>query len=185
MLVTLAQITSAVRNIVGDNLVTGEDFFTYTTSGIFTLQEDNVSTVNDVLVNSISSGVTYTYSSTTNKVTISSSLTYGDSIEVDYSYYRKWSDSEIQGYIKSAIAQLAIRNFKEFVVNDTTVYPEMSGKEKYLIAQIASIIMKPDNREIKLPDMTIKASWNSNPVAEMIDKVIGIFKKDNSGVFKV
>ena len=77
-------------------------------SSIFTLTESNVISVSDILINDSSSGVTYTYSSTRNKVSITSSLMSGDTVEIQYSYYPNYSSSEIANYIRSAIIQLSI-----------------------------------------------------------------------------
>ena len=69
-----------VRNLIADPLTTVSDIFTYGSSKIFTLTEPNIGTITDVYRNDTISNVTHTYSSTTKKVTISSTLTSGDSI---------------------------------------------------------------------------------------------------------
>jgi len=185
MSVTLSDITSIVRNLIEDYAKTGKDIFTYGSSNIFTLTESNVSSVTTVLVNDISSGVSYTYSSSTNKVTVSSSLTSGDTVEVDYSYYPNYSDTELENYVKNALVYLSISNYYTFTVDtdDDEIYPDPTEKEKNLLAMVAAIIIEPDNKNYRLPDISISVPSSSLPTDEKIRRTIAIMKKNVHGLF--
>ena len=117
MALTLTTLTTLVRYLLGDILTSMSpgDIFTYSTSSVFTLSETNISSVTTILKNDVELGSgDYTYDSDTNKVTISASLTSGDTIEIRYTYYPNYSDSEIQSYIYASIVHLSINNFYNF-----------------------------------------------------------------------
>jgi len=179
-------IISKVRVLIDDNLTTVSDLFTYDNSAIFTLTENNVVTITDVYKNDISSAVIHTYSSTTGKVTISSSLTSGDSIKVEYTCYQNYSDTEITAYIQAALIHLSINNYYNFNYDSTTdsIYPTPDDKEENLIALVTSILIDPDNRSIRLKDLNI-SNAKDYPTDQKIAKIIGRFKKDGHGVFDI
>jgi len=185
MSVTLSDIETLVRYLIDDNSKTGIDEFTYASSAIFTLTESNAISVSDVSRNDVSSGVTYTYNSTTNKVTISSALTSGDSVEVTYTYYANYSSTEIKNYIRAAIVYLSTNCYYTWEVlgGTFTVYPEPERNEKNLIAMITAILIKPDNMSYRLPDITINAPRDLS-TNDKIGKTIALFKKNSShGIF--
>lgn len=182
-MITTSDIETLVRSMIHDPLQGTSDIFDYSISSTFTLQEDYVSTVTDVLVNQVSSGTEYSFDSDTNKIEITSSLTVGDSIEVIYTFYSKYASTEVAQYIDVALAELAIRNFGYYEVFDETVYPDITRKEKYLIAAVTAILMEPNNREIRTPDMTIKPPSGSMSTAKQIDRILMLFKKNSSGIF--
>jgi hypothetical protein len=175
-----------VRYLIGDNLTTVDDVFTYDTSAIFTLSESNISTITDVYRNDISSGVTHTYSSTTKKVTVSSSLTAGDTIKIEYTCYQNYSDTELTAYIQAALIHLSINNYYNFEYDSATdaIYPTPESKEENLIALVTSILINPDNRSIRLPDLSIGVP-NDLPTDQKISKTISKFKHDTHGVFDI
>ena len=179
-------IISKVRNLIADTLTTVSDVFTYGSSAIFTLTEPNVGTITDVYVNDVTSGVTHTYSSTSKKVTVSSSLTSGDSIKVEYTAYQNYSDTEITAYIQAAIIHLSINNYYNFEYDSTTdeIYPAPEPKEENLIAIVTSLLINPDNRTIRLPDLTINIP-NDLPTDQKISRTIARYKKDSHGVFSI
>lgn len=175
-----------VRNLLGDILTTVSDIFTYENSKVFSLTENNVGTIADVYVNDTISGVTHTYNSTSNKVTISSSLTSGDSIKIEYTCYQNYSDSEIKAYIQSALVHLCINNYYNFEYDTTTeeIYPVPEMREENLIAIVTSLLISPDNRGIRLPDLTISIP-NDLPTDQKISKTIARYKKDSHGIFEL
>ena len=182
--VTLTNITDLVRNIIGDYLRTDSDVFEYVSSAIFTLTEENTTAVSSVYLNGALLATTdYSYDITTQKVTITASLDIGDSIEIFYIYYAKYSTTELNNYVKSALTYLAVYNYKEYYEEDDTIYPEPSSKDKSLIAVIASIIVSPKNSTIRTPDMTIMAPEGSLPLQDMIQKTITVFKSSSHGIF--
>lgn len=183
----IAEITVTTRYITEDflrTLIPG-DIFTYTTSSIFTLSEPNVSGIVNVLKNSvvlISSD--YSFNSTTNQVTISASLSSGDTIEIRYTYYSNYSDLEIEGYIRAAVAYLSVFNYETFEVDETgdNFYPDLTDKERNLVSLIASILIKPGNVSYRLPDISFNVPV-SLPTRDIIGKTIAIFKKNTHGIF--
>ena len=119
----------------------------------------------------------YSYSSTTGKITIVGTLTAGDSFEVDYSYYTKYSDSEIRGFIKSAIYYLAVEKYGTFTVrSDEIMFPTPTQDEVYLIALITAILIKGDLVSYRTPELTINFE-RSDSKEKKIHKFIRQYKK--------
>ena len=187
MSVTVDNITTIVRAIISDFSVLKSDIFTYTNSSIFTLTEDNISSISDVTVNDVSSGVTYTFDDTHNKVTISSTLTTSDTIEISYNCTENYSDTEVENYISSALVQISIHNYANFEIINSTVFPEPSLREKNLIASIAAVLIEPNNVSISLPGISLRipTATKSKSVQDMVGYLIAIFKKDNTGQWGV
>ena len=113
MSITLLSLVDSVRNLIEDYGDSSSDVFTYSTSSIFTLSESNATAVTSVTINSVSTE-NYSYSSATQKVTISDSMSTGDTIEIFFLYYNQYSDTEIQHYLKSAIIHLSTRNYADY-----------------------------------------------------------------------
>ena len=183
MSVTLTTIETLTRYLLDETAKTQVpgDIFTYGASNIFTLTETNAISVSDVLVNDESSGVAYTYNSSTNKATITSSLTSGDTIEIQYSYYPNYSSNEIQNYVRASIVHLSVNGYYTFEIgSDSVVYPEPDENEKNLIALITAILIEPNNKTYRLPDITVQVP---NPLSkdDMIRKAISVFKLGSFG----
>jgi hypothetical protein len=183
---SLINLKSKIRFLLGDNSTSGEDIFTYGSSNVFTISESNVIVISSVLVNDSIVGVVYTYSSTTNKITITSSLTSGDIITVKYTYYPNYSDSELLSYIQASLVHLSINNYAdlEYDAVDDTIYPDLEPREENLIAILSSILIQPDNKTIKLPDVTINVP-SDYPTDEKIKRTISAFRRDNVGIFDI
>lgn len=184
---TLADIVILVRYLIEDTLVspTQGDIFTYANSAIFTLTESEVTEVSNVLVNDVLLGSgDFSYNTDTNAVTVSSSLSTGDTVEVQYSYYADYSNTIIQNYIRSAVIHLSINNYYNFEVVSTGIYPEPSTTEKNLIAMVASLLINPGNQSIKLPDISINVPKDL-PTNTKIAKVINIAKHNTHGTFSI
>jgi hypothetical protein len=177
-------IINKVRTLIGDYLTNVSDIFTYENSKIFSLTENNVGTITEVYVNDAISNITHTYSSTSNKVTITTALTSGDTIKIDYTAYQNYSDTEITSYIQAALVHLSINNYYNFEYDSTTndIYPTPESKEENLIAIVTSLLINPDNRTIRLPDLTINLP-NDLPTDQKISKTIARYKHDSHGVF--
>ena len=181
--VTLTTIETLTRYLLDETAKTQlpGDIFTYGASAIFTLTETNPVSVTDVLVNDTSSGVGYTYNSSTNKVTISSSLTSGDTVEIQYTYYPNYSSTEIQNYIRASIVHLSVNGYYTFEIgSNDTIYPEPDENENNLIALISAILIEPNNKTYRLPDITVQIP---NPLSkdDMIRKAISVFKLGSGG----
>ena len=181
---TLSDIETKVRYLINDISTTDTDIFTYTTSNVFTLTESNVISVSSVAVNDVTSGVDYTYDSSTNQITISSSLSSGDVVKITYSYYPNYSSTEIKSYIYSALYYLSVFNYYTFSVEGDSVYPEPEDNEANLIAVITAILIEPDNKSYRLPNLSIIAPRDL-PKEEKIKRIVATFKKNSHGLFDI
>ncbi len=182
----ITDIETLVRHLVEDNLVSlvPGDIFTYTASSVFTLSEPNVSAITGLYINGTSSA-SYTFDSSTNKVTVSASLTAGDTVEIQYSYYPNYSVAQMESYIRSATVHLSINGYYTYEIDDTdTFHPDLNTSRKNLIAFVAAILIKPDNVSYRFPDMAINVP-KAMPTRDLISKAIAIFKRDTHGVFSV
>jgi len=173
----MTTIITKVRNLIVDNSTTISDIFTYGSSNIFTLTESNPIAITLVYINNVLT-VGYTYSSITKKVTISASLTVGYTIQIDYTAYLNYSDTEIEGYINSALYYLGIHSYENYEVESgNNIYPTPTSEEEKLIAMIAALLIEPNNKTIHLPDLTISVP-NDVPTEKKIAQVISSFKRN-------
>lgn len=181
---SISTIKTKIRQLIEDNSTNESDIFTYEASPLFTLTESNVITITDVLVNGVSSAVVHTYNSATNRVSITSSLTSGDTIQIDYTCYKNYSDTELLNYIQSSLVHLSINNYGdyEYDVSDDTVYPDLEPAEENLVAIIAATLINPDNKTLRLPNISISVP-NDYPVNIKVSKLIATFKRDKTGIF--
>lgn len=188
---SFATIRSKIRNLLNENAKSGSDIFTYGSSRIFSISEENIVNITEVYINDVAlgeSGAGWSYSSVSNKVTIAAgvSLTAGDTIQIDYSYYANYSNDELDGYSKSSLSYLAVYQYKTFEVDSDDINPEPTEAEENLIALIARIVIRPDNQEIRLPDMSILPPRTASITTEqMIQTAIASFKKDTHGLFEM
>jgi hypothetical protein len=179
----MTTIIEKIRNIIEDNIKTdGRDSFTYesiASSKIFTLTQANASAATIVVLKNgvVWASSNYTYSTTTGKLTVTGSLTAGDSLEVDYSYYLKYSDAEIQGFIKAAISYLAVEKYGTLTVkSDNVIFPIPNESEENLLALIASILIKGDIVSYRTPELTMVFERGDNK-DKKIKKIVRQFKK--------
>ena len=144
-------------------------------------------TVDSVSINDVSSGVDYDFDTTRNKMTINNSMTSGDVVEVDYTFYNDYSSKEIKQYVKSAISYLSVNNYTTFLVEGVSdeLTPVPEDNEKNLIAVIAAVLIKPGNRSYRLPDISITVNAKDLPTDQKISRIIGIFKQNKTGTFTV
>ena len=106
----------------------------------------------------------------------------GDVVEIDYSYYPNWSDTEIQAYVQAALVHLSVNNINTYKVDGTDIYPEPPDWEANLIALIASVLMNPQNISYRMPDIAVQVPKDLNTL-DKIRKIIHMYKKDGFGVF--
>jgi len=178
-------IITLLRSMLGDGIKNGVDMFEYTTSSVFTLSEPNAQAISAVAVNDVSSGVTYTYDSDLQKVTVSTSLSVDDVVEMDYTYYSNYSDTELTGYMNHAFSYISINRYSDFEIDSTdndSIYPVPSKAEGNLIAAVAAIIINPENKSIRTPDFSVTMK-NNMSTSDMIAKSIAVFKKNSSGLY--
>lgn len=156
----ITNIRDKIRALVVDVSKSSFETFLYTTTNIFTIAEQNI-TITKVLLNG-EENEDYTFDEDTNKITITASgLTTSDVIEVDYTYY-KYSDTEIDEYIKSALVWVSVYSHDEkdyeYEIESSgtgTIVPTPENRTEDLIAIVASILIKPNYSSYKLPNVTV------------------------------
>lgn len=177
----LSTIRTKIRSLVEDFLKSDAEFFTYTTSAIFTLAEDNIETITKVLKGGVELGsAEYSYDSTTNKIEILASLTSGDIIEVDYTYY-KYSDTELNGYAIASLVWISTFSHEsetDYEIENNEIHPTPNNKTIDLISLVGAILIKPDWSRYSLPNRTVVYP-RTMPKEERIEKLI---MRYNSGL---
>lgn len=183
----LSDIRTKVRNLISDYSRQGQDVFIYGSSDVFSLSESNVVDVSTIYLNDSADPVDsgdYRFDSDTEKVSVSiSGITTGDVIEMNYTY-TKYSDTELDSYIKSALIHLSANNFYTFTESSEVIYPTPSKRELDLIAMITSVLIQGTTSQIRLPDLVLQFNEKLS-VSDKIKKIISCFKKDNVGSFDV
>lgn len=176
----MTTIISKIRNLIQDLLITtGRDVFDYTTSKVWSLTEGNVVSATILVYKNgiLWSNTNYSYSSTTGKLTVTGTLIAGDTLEVLYSYYSKYSDTELTGWIRSALSYLSVEQYKTFSIkSDSTLFPSPTEAEENLIAVIASILIKGDIVSYKTPEITVTFERGDSK-EKKIKKLIKQFNK--------
>ncbi len=161
---TTASVTTVIRGMIDDLLRTdGRDSFEYDTSSVFFITEDFVSSATiTVYIGGVETS-NFTYDSDNNAVTIAASLSADDTVLIKYSYYKKYSDTEIQGYLTSSLAYFPLYQYKKtFEIDSNDEINAINDyipttNELYFIAIIASILIDPQNIRISIPDLTLSA----------------------------
>jgi len=178
----MTTIIENIRNLVEDNLKYTSDSCEYLTSKVFTLTESNINYVDATSITAYKNGAlfassNYTFSVTTGKITVTGTLVAGDVIEFVYYCYEKYSDTEIRGYIRSAISYLAVEQYGVFTAkSDNIIFPTPTEKEEHLIAMIAGILIKPPISSYRTPEITINFTEKLTK-EEKICRLIKQFKK--------
>ena len=155
---TLALIREKIRALCSDFSKSETETFTYSTSSIFTLSEDNIDSITSVEKNGVELGSgDYSFDSDTNKITISATLASGDIIEVIYAF-NKYSNTELNEYMRASLVWLSIYDdsAKDFEIETDDLYPTPSSQEEDIISLISSIIINPEYSEYRLPNIVIK-----------------------------
>ena len=185
---SIVDIIPFIRGFINDkNRTDGRDSYIFETDNKFRLTEDfiNASTIT-VFVNS-NEITTFTYDSDNNQVTITSGLSADDTIIIRYNYYKKYSDTEVQGFLESSLAYFPMYQYKKtFEVNDSNEIVSVNDldptiNELYIIAQIASILIDPQNVRIAIPDLSLSAKRDMSD-QKQIQMVFAHFK-DFIGTF--
>lgn len=173
---TVTSVTSLVRGLISDKLRTdGRDSFAYKSDNVFYLSEDfpSSSTIKVFKNGTEVSENDWDYSADNNSVTIvfvtsGESLSSGDIILIKYSYYKKYSDAEIKGYLESALAYFPQYKYKKtFEINsdDEIIAVDDANPTKeeiYFISIITSILIDPQNIDIQIPDLRLSAKRNKS-----------------------
>jgi len=179
-------IIRQIRSLIKDVLLTnGYSTFEYDSSSKFRLEDDFVDSSTIIVYQNTTtmSEDDWSYNSTTNEVIISPvtsgvSLVSGDTIDINYSYYNKYSDNEIRGYIESALLKIAEHDYKKIFQWNTSSEAVQSindfdptKKEEYMIALITAVLIDPKNVSIRTKEFSITAAENksiSDQIADII-----------------
>lgn len=162
----LSTINRLVRSLIHDRLRTdGREIDEFRGDPVFYLSEDypSIATIK-VFRNGTLMTSGYSYNAQINAVVISTLLSNGDKIMRLYSYYDKYSDSEITDYIESSFTYFAQFGYRKLfkLSDDRTEVLTIDGlnptaKECYQIAIISAICVDPQNIEIRTKDFTVTA----------------------------
>lgn len=181
--ITLTNLEPKIRSLIEDSEISGTDQFTYKTDSAFTLTESNVNSITTAYLKEVELSTSeYSFDSSTNKVTISVSMDSGDAVQFDFKYYPNYSSSVIQSYITAALVHISANNYKTWIIENSTIYPEPSDEEENLICMITSLLIKPDNKSYRLPDISITLPKDL-PLHDKIRKTIAVFKCNTKGIF--
>ena len=187
---SVTDIIPVIRGLINDkNRIDGRDSYVFNgTDNVFTLTEDFVSELTiTVFQNSTQlDSQDFSYDSDNNQVTIifissGLSLNEDDNILIKYNYNKKYSDTEIQGFLESSLAYFPQYQYKKiFEVNTNNEVVAINDldpttEELYIIAQIASILIDPQNVRITIPDLSISAKRDKSD-QDQIKEVFTYFK---------
>ena len=180
---SVSTILRLVRSLLKDRLnITGRDSYIFLGSASFTLTEDYPSSSTIKVYKNGSPLLSgWSYNSSTNILTISAILATNDIILICYSYYDKYSDSELTDYLECALARFSQFGYKKlFKLNDARtdvltidgINPD--AKESYQIAIITSIETDSQNIEIRTKDFTVTAMEKESK-SELIARALNQF----------
>ncbi len=178
----MTQIILKVRDLIQDNLTPiPNDVQTYLGGAkIFNLLYASIDSSTLVVLKNGSTWATsnYSYSSTTGKVTVTGTLATGDVLTFQYSAYLKYSDSELRGYIRSALYYLSSGKYKTFVArSDNTLYPTATEAEECLIAIISALLIKGNVKSYRTPEFSIVFDTDNMSIDKKISMTIKKYKK--------
>lgn len=188
---TINDITPIIRGLIKDQSRSdGRDAYSYDNDNKFTLSESFVdSTSIKVFQNGTEiNAVDFAYDPDTNQVIIvfvtsGQTLNTNDIIVITYNYFKKYSDTEIAGYIKSCLSYFVQHRYKKIFeidsndnivsINDT----QPNIEELYFISMITAICIDPENVEVKIgTDFQLTAN-RDNSDQEQIAKAFAYFQR--------
>ena len=174
----ITKIKTKIRGLIEDNVKTDFETFTYVDTEVFTISEENIDSITEVLVNGAEIGTgDYSFNTTTNKITITvTGLAENDNIEVDYTYY-KYSDTELTSYIRSALAWMSSFGYGEtdYEIEANGIYPTPNNRTTDVIALVTSILINPDYTRYQLPNSVTVVYNNRLTRYQKIEKLLSRF----------
>jgi len=185
MSVSTSKIINKIRGLIKDLLKSdGRNAFEYDNDASFSLSESYVSSTGmQVFQNGTELSTGWNYSTTTNKVNITSSLTKGDNILVTFGFYAKYSDAEITSYISANLTRFTQKKYKKtFYMNDSDHVVALNNQnpteqEGDIIALITAIDIDPQNINVRIGnDFTISAT-ETRAKSELINDVLNEFMR--------
>jgi len=154
----LSDIKDKIRALVGDFGTCSSEQFEYTTSNVFRLCANNVTSIESVVVQGVElDEAEYSFNSTTNQLTITATMNTGDIIDVSFCSY-KYSESELEEYIKASlvhISTLTTCTHDDYEIESEEIYPTPTNKTEDLIALVSSIIIQPNYSSYSLPNLKV------------------------------
>jgi len=154
----LTKLTTKIRALVVDIGATDYQTYEYTTSSVFTVAVSNA-TVTSVLQNGATLGSgEWAYNSVSQEVTITASLTSGDAIQINFSYY-SYSATELKEYIRAALVYMDAFGYvadEDYEMETDDIYPVPSNRDSDVIALVASILIKPNYNMYTTPTITVR-----------------------------
>ena len=176
---SVSSVTTIIRGLIDDNLKTdGRDSEIFDTSSVFFISEDFVSSATiTVYVDGVETS-NFTYDSDNNAVTIADSLTADQTILMKYSYYKKYSETEIQGYLNSSLSYFVLHQYrKTFEIDSNDEINAINDyipttNELYFIAFVAAIVIDPQNIRISIPDLSLSAKRDKSDQEQIKDAFI-------------
>ena len=183
---SVSDVTTIIRGLIDDkNRIDGRDSYVYNGSdNVFTLTEDFPSESTIVVFQNSTQidSQDFSYDSDNNQVTIEfitsgESLNTDDNILITYDYFKKYSDTEIQGYLESSLVYFTQHQYKKtFEINDedkivavNCVAPTID--ELYIIATVASILIDPQNIRINIPDLSLSAKRDKSDQQQIMETI--------------
>lgn len=177
---TISFISRIIRGLLKDTTTTNNNspaIWEYSGDTTFTLPDDYVDSSTIVVKkgNTTLSTSDWSYNSTTNEVIITVLLTDGDIITITYKYYDKYSENELANYIESSLAYFAQYANKLFVLSEDGlsieayegIDPDLN--ECYQIAIVSSIVIDPQNVDIKSKEFSVSASESKSKSDLILD----------------
>lgn len=187
---TVISVSAIIRGHIKDLEKTdGRDAEEFNTNPSFTLSEPFVSEPSiQVFQNgNLLATQDWDYNSSTNQVTIvfvttGGALNKDDVILITYSYFKKYSDTEIKAFISSSFSYFVENRYKKiFEVNEDDEIVSCNDvdptqRELHFIAIIASILIDPQNIDIRTPDFQLSAQRDKSD-REQIAEAFTRFQK--------
>lgn len=179
-------IVSKIRNLIQDNLDTrGRSEYEFHTSKIFQLTESNVDEDSIKFYrNGIEWSDSWEYDEDTGEITVeeetgTEELEEGEKLLATFSFYKKYSDDELEKYILAACSYICIEKYETFSLGTgNTLSPTPTEEEENLIAIIATILIKGSVRSYRTPEITINFNEGES-IEKKIKTIIGQFSKSN------
>ena len=187
---SLSDITILIRGMIKDqSRPDGRDTFEYDSDTKFTLSESFVNADSiRVLVNGTEIDQSdFEFNTDTNQVEIDfatsgEDLVADDIVLILYSFYKKYSDTEIRGYLNSALGYFSVHRYKKIfeLTEDDVVIAindlDPDEKEVYFIAIISSILIDPQNIRMRTPEFELTPNRTESD-QEQIKKAFTVFKR--------
>jgi len=187
-----SRILQYVRGLLRDQAdITGSNLFEYISDNKFTLSEPFVdeSSIKVYVNGDIISPADFDYDATTNRVIIDmpsgSLLISGDMINILYTFFQKYSDNELIGYLNSTLCEFTRFRYKKILMLDDdndVVSVDMDNsdftstndtgvtlREQQFIAIIMAIMIDPQNVKIKTPDFEYTPPMSESKQDQLIN----------------